>query len=364
VAKKLGTIWPLEPHTAAKHAILKRYLQAWLPIMARYNDRIIYLDGFAGPGEYAGGEPGSPIIALTAAIDQPAIVQREVVFLFVEEKQERLTNLRGSIANLTIPERFKVDARLGNCAAVLGEILDRLDHAGSTLAPTFAFLDPFGFSDTPMTLVKRLMQHGRCEVLITFMFEEINRFLEHEQQPTHFDSLFGTTEWRSALAQATPAARRSFLKHLYQQQLRSAAGIRHVLAFEMRNQADNLDYILFFGTNSVDGLKKMKESMWKVDPVAGFTFSDATDPGQVVMFTGEPDKVDIQRRLVDQFSGRVVPVEAVEAFILEATPYRETHYKAVLKAMESADPSMLTVISAKMGRKRGTFPADTVVRFA
>ena len=67
MAVPTDTIWPIEPHTSAKHQILRKYLDAWLPILGTYNKRIIYIDGFAGPGEYVGGEPGSPIIALEAA---------------------------------------------------------------------------------------------------------------------------------------------------------------------------------------------------------------------------------------------------------------------------------------------------------
>src|ERR1700693_6137138 len=54
------TLWEIQPHTRAKHRILKSYLDAWLPIMARYNGRILFIDGFAGPGRYSGGERGSP----------------------------------------------------------------------------------------------------------------------------------------------------------------------------------------------------------------------------------------------------------------------------------------------------------------
>jgi three-Cys-motif partner protein len=62
-----GTLWPIEPHTQAKHAILRRYLEAWFPILSTYNKRVVYLDGFCGPGRYEGGEPGSPLIALNVA---------------------------------------------------------------------------------------------------------------------------------------------------------------------------------------------------------------------------------------------------------------------------------------------------------
>ncbi len=47
MSKSLGTIWNLDPHTAKKHEILRRYFEAWLPIMARWNGRVVYIDGFA-----------------------------------------------------------------------------------------------------------------------------------------------------------------------------------------------------------------------------------------------------------------------------------------------------------------------------
>ena len=33
VAVPRDTVWPIEPHTAAKHQILRKYLDAWLPIL-------------------------------------------------------------------------------------------------------------------------------------------------------------------------------------------------------------------------------------------------------------------------------------------------------------------------------------------
>ena len=50
MAKPMQSLWDIEPHTKAKHEILERYLDAWFPILATYNQRIIYLDGFCGPG--------------------------------------------------------------------------------------------------------------------------------------------------------------------------------------------------------------------------------------------------------------------------------------------------------------------------
>jgi three-Cys-motif partner protein len=59
-------------HTQIKHAILKDYLSAWVPILGSWNQKICYIDGFCGPGLYEHeGEThdGSPIIALKIGED-------------------------------------------------------------------------------------------------------------------------------------------------------------------------------------------------------------------------------------------------------------------------------------------------------
>jgi hypothetical protein len=59
------TVWKIDPHTQAKHRILQRYLQAWLPIMSKYNGRLVIVDGFAGPG--VRGSTARPPVAAAIA---------------------------------------------------------------------------------------------------------------------------------------------------------------------------------------------------------------------------------------------------------------------------------------------------------
>ena len=94
-----GITWPIKHHTAAKHEILTYYLKAWFPILARVPKRLLYVDGFAGPGEYDGGEIGSPILvlrlvaehALLSKLTQPGM---DLVFMFIEEREDRAKNLQ------------------------------------------------------------------------------------------------------------------------------------------------------------------------------------------------------------------------------------------------------------------------------
>lgn len=360
------TTWPMDPHTREKHVILRKYLQAWLPIMTKYNERVILLDGFAGPGEYDGGEFGSPLIAIDTWLthNYSALHQREVLFLFIEERADRCEHLQQVLANRYPTLRAHYEIYQGRFDETLTQLLAPLEEEHLRLAPTFAFIDPFGFSHTPMTTIARLMRHPKCEVLITFMHEEINRFLTfaHEDIARYYDGLFGTPAWRQIASQAVNAQDRAKRIHdLYRDQLCSAAGARYIRSFRMRNKSNATDYFLFFATMNLLGMEKMKAAMWAVDPSGAYDFSDYTNPDQMVLFSPEPDYSLLKRMLQARFRGKTVSLKEVENYIVGETPYRATGYKtAVLKPMEYTQPAEIKIVAASAKRKRGTFGEETM----
>ena len=148
------------PHTAAKHALLRRYLGAWFPIIARWNKRVIYYDAFAGPGEYLGGAPGSPIIALETLLEHTALdtmADTEFVFLYNEQDEGCAEHLRERVAALQAahqpwPANIKADVNNTTFIDLTTEILDDIAKKEAKLAPTFAFVDPVGVKATPMEI--------------------------------------------------------------------------------------------------------------------------------------------------------------------------------------------------------------------
>jgi three-Cys-motif partner protein len=362
--RKSGPIWPIEPHTEAKHAILKKYLDAWLPIITKWNGRVLYIDGFAGPGEYVGGQDGSPIIAIKAVTEHKATIKAEIIMLFIEEDKSRHQFLEQKLAHMKLPPNVKPRCICARFDATLGEILARLDEQKKALAPAFVFIDPFGFSGIPLSLIKRIMGNRKCEVLITFMYEEVNRFLGSQALRNSLDETFGTSEWQDIQKESDPQTRELKLHGLYKRQLEGAAGIGIVRSFKMTNKMNKTDYFLFFGTNNIEGLRKMKAAMWKVDPIGSFQFSDATyKPGQPTLFDLEPNYASLKRTLVQRFKGQSVSIPELENFILLQTPFRETHYKRqILAPMEKSEDIAITC-RGDGKRKKGTFPVYCIIKF-
>jgi three-Cys-motif partner protein len=353
------TIWPLEPHTRAKHEILKRYLQAWMVILSQGKfPEILYIDGFAGPGEYADGEAGSPIIALDTALALKPPLTARLHFLFVEEREDRAAHLRKQVALRTLPANFSVIVEGG---VTFEDAFTRLYQSfvrGGRLIPTFAFIDPFGWTGAPFSLVRQILSQRSCEVFVNFMYEEINRFIGHPDQITNFNSFFGTEEWKRCVGATDPRTRNRCLHDLYLRQLHTEAAF--VRSFEMSNARDVTDYYLFYATNELLGLKKMKEAMWKADESGEFRFSDATDPNQLVLFEKAPYLPTLQARILAEFAGKTVSVGDVEKFVVVETAFRESHYKGILKALEK-DARRLKAVNAAPNRRAGTFGDPAMV---
>jgi len=353
------TLWSLPPHTKAKHEILRRYLQAWFPILSSRNGRVLYIDGFAGPGEYSEGEPGSPVIAINTAKEHELKLNAELVFRFIEAREDRCEHLEEVLRKIELPDNIKYKVNCSKFNESLTSLFDELDEQGKRIAPTFAFIDPFGYSDTPFRVIERIMKNRSCEVLITFMSGFLNRFKSDSHKKEAFDLLFGTTEWREIILDPDSDEKsEKKIVGFYQKQLESVA--KYVRAFEMINKSNQPIYHLIFGTNSIKGLREMKRAMWKVDETGMFSFSDRTDPCQTTLIKSEPDYQQLKRLIVNKFKGNAISIEGVEHFVDE-TSFRETHFKKpILREMEYANPPEIEISHRA---KRGTYPRGTIIRF-
>ena len=323
---------------------------------------MLYVDGFAGPGEYSKGEDGSPIVVLKAARDHTYAFRSELVCLFVEADAARYEHLKEVLAKIkpTLPSNIKVQTAKGDFNETLTTGIAELEEQKKRLAPSLVFVDPFGFSHTPFSTISKIMQNEKCEVLINFMFEEINRFLGHTDHVGTFNKLFGTSTWQVAAQEEGSDERRRAIHDVYLRQLKTVA--KHVRSFEMLNSGNRTDYFLFFATNSLRGLEKMKEAMWKVDESGSFQFSDYTDSLRLMsLFGTEPDYELLTNLIMNEFSGKTISIAELEEWVIAETPFLPKHIrKSVLIPLETAGKLSAT----KENRRKLTYPDGTILHFS
>lgn len=259
-----------------------------------------------------------------------------------------------------LPQRISYSVIGAEFAPTLESVLDGIERREARLAPTFAFLDPFGFSGLPMRLIARLLGYDKCEVLITFMTGFVNRFNDEFRENT-LNELFGTVEWRQIRSIDSPEERRNFLINLYLRQLKNVGGATYAKSFEMIGPHNQTLYHLVFGTKHIKGLEVMKESMWAVDRRGTYRFSDITDVGQsfLIDYTDESHWVPSAAEMVYQkFRGQTVAIELVRDFVIADTPF--IFRRAILRHIESAN--LITDVMNR--RRRFTYPDDCMIAFA
>ena len=357
------TLWPLEPHTLGKHRVLKSYLDAWLPIMGKRNRRILFIDGFAGPGRYKEGEDGSPLIALKALKNHAAqsTINAEVVFVFVEKDPTRAAYLKELMRTegRNLPSKCRVHVVASTFDNALSQLLNMLGEKKQRLAPSFVMVDPFGVSDTPMNVIARILQNQKCEVYISFMYEAINRFKGSNEFEGPLDGLFGAKDWRDGIGIKDPKERKDFFYGLYKKQLREA-GAKNVVHLELY-EGNRLVYVIFFGTRHWKGADIMKRAIWEVAPFGDYSFR-GTHSSQLTLGLDSTDYTHLGEQIKSEFREKDwIDIQQIEEFVAsDRTDYHTGQLrKHVLIPMEQSGE--IEIAEGTRKRKK-TYPKGTRLR--
>ena len=347
--------WPLPAHTRGKHEVLRNYLSAWFPIIGSFSPRLAFIDAFAGPGEYEGGEPGSPQIALD--VFRQARNAKECTFLFIDENPQVCAHLREILARHPPPASALVQIEASDSDARITELLDSLPE-GRQSPPAFVMLDPYGVKGIRMSLIRGLMASAKTEIYVTFMYEWIDRFKASPEFEPHLDELYGTSQWRNGLGLEGSDKTRFFLD-LFRDQLR-AAGARYVIRFDLYS-GNRLVYAIFFATKHWKGADVMKQAIWKVAPQGDFAFRD-THRGQMILGPEMMDFTALREGLQKRFRGRGwVAGEQVEEFVASG---QTDFHTGQLRKQALVPLEQQALLDVGSPRKRPlTYPPGTKLRF-
>ena len=356
------TLWPLDDHTLGKHMVLRAYMDAWLPIILSTFERAMFVDAFAGPGEYENAELGSPVIALNALAEHSSqsMMTGQMDYVFIEERADRFTHLKETIERRRIRGLIPSICRIRMFHDTFAHVLPKLiDPIRSDRIPTFVMIDPFGISGVGMGSIRALMDYPSTEVYVSFMYEFMNRFKHHPNFEPHLDDLFGCADWRRGIDMPESKARKDFFYGLYRKQLR-LSGAQHVLNFELY-EGNQLKYALFFATKSDQGCDKMKQAMWKVAPLGGYSFRSDT-LGQLSFESRVVDFNELDRALLDEFGmNQLTKIESIEEFMCsDRVLFHSIHLRSRLADMERASA---LIVEQSPRKRRGAFPPGTLLRF-
>lgn len=341
-------VWKREAHTEAKHDLLRAFFAKWLSVHSEWfaksgGGTVRVYDGFAGPGVYADGEPGSPIILLGSLLDNPRLLERwqtvSYDFQFVEKHEGRAAKLREQLT--TLEARARTEGRWSEMIAWTVTCGHYEDHVPGPPATSntalFLFLDPFGYSHAPMTLTRELVQQPKSDTLIFLPLSFVNRFHGRAGQEAAMDRFFGSSEWRTVPdGPGRPAA----LLKLFEAQLRHG-GLSFVSGFQLLPEGSN-EYWIVGGSDHLQGYASIKEGFWAADPEngRGFVTPPASTPGQQTItfdtsVEPRPNTAPLLELLRERFASRSFTVE--EALdVTRRSRFLESHLKRTTLAKAEA----------------------------
>lgn len=327
---KPKALWEAEPHTLAKIEIVRQYLVRWFQILGRAhpNRRLLYIDGFSGPGEYLNAVLGSPVTALNVAREAiqttPDLRNKEIVFLFVEKEAWCVDHLRSVIQRSEWPHQIKWDILHGTFDERISSILSQIRAQGQKLAPTFAFIDPFGATGLPFRVIAEIVSYPSCEVLLNLDADGVGRLFKAsdvEANRNHLTETFGGDCWQRELNPDAPmTAICSQVLALYKTNLRALHNVRYVFPFSMADRHGRLIYHLVFASQHHKGLEKMKEAMRSVDKSGSYSFSDAS-AGQDLLPFNFDDPTPWGARMQRALGGEWRSYQEFNDFALNETPF-------------------------------------------
>jgi len=363
---RTSVTWNANPHTLAKIAILKRYLLAWFQIFGRTRtgQDLLYVDGFAGPGHYANHNEGSPVAALVAAREVLAASGSawkagDIHCAFIEADRATAAHLNEHLEPFLSTPRLHVRILHDEFARGVSRLKAQRPASFAGRQPLFVFVDPFGATGVPFSMIRDILGSPASEVLINFDADGIERIMRAgmaaKSDPV-LTNVFGDESWRESLSRGTAFRDRCLLAvELYKSRLRALPNVRYVFSFEMltsRTRVGQTGYFLIFASQHPRGLGKMKEAMKGMDQAGDYRFSNAR-VGQTTMFRFDRPE-DFSPLLLARFAGRrgvPYPNPEILDFALNETPF--VNPKSMLKTLE--EQGSIRVASADPKRRKGTF---------
>jgi three-Cys-motif partner protein len=253
--------------TQAKHFILRRYLQALAFKVLTFSD-ITYVDGFSGPWRTQTEDfaDSSFMIAIQVLRDAQQQIfertgkRRRLRCFFSESDPAAYAQLEQAVAPWRKPaELFEIQTYGGKFEDAVPQIQSFIDGSFPLI-----FIDPTGWTGYPFDKIKPLFARPKCEVLINFMYEFINRFAYSDDAETvaSLAPILGGIGWGDRLDPHLP--RGLAVEKLFRETLKSVGNFGFVVSTKIdKSTAERPHFFIAYGTKSPKGLTTFRQTEYE-----------------------------------------------------------------------------------------------------
>jgi len=331
-----------------KTTIVEKYFDAWANIIVHAQNksphhsenRIAYIDLFAGPGMYKDGSYSTPLKILRKAIDNPKIRDR-FVSLFNDKDKKHAQSLKDAIDKLPDIDRLKYKPNVINME-VGEEITEMLEHMDPV--PTLLFVDPWGYKGLSHRLFNSVLKNWGSDGIFFFNYNRINMDVNNLLVKNHMDKIFGEkriNELTPKLEGLTPKIRELMIVKEFCQAIKSN-GYRYTRIFTFKNPyGERTSHHLIYVSKSHVGYNIMKDIMGREcsseeQGVPSFEYDPTSSTNQQTLLFELSRPLDVLKdMLLDQFAGRTIKMIDIYIKHNPGTNYIKKNYKKILRELEA-----------------------------
>jgi three-Cys-motif partner protein len=354
--------------SVVKAEIVEKYFNTWAKIIAgaqnrhrpNADNRIGYVDLFAGPGRYKDGAMSTPLRVLEKVIADPVLAER-FVSVFNDKNPEHASTLQDAIDNLPGIEKLKNKPQIWN-----QEVGDEIAKSVASIntIPVLAFIDPWGYKGLTLKLVDAFLKDWGCDCIFFFNYSRINAGLSNPKVHQHMCALFGEQragELQSVLEPMSPAQREATIVDALAMSLK-AFGHRYVLPFCFKKGGARTTHHLILVTKHFKGYEVMKDIMAKSSSsheqgVPSFAYATAASQ-QGLLFALNRPLDDLRVMLLQDLAGQRLTTRQIYERHSVDRPYILKNYKDVLSELENTG-----AIKTQNRRSKRGFADDIIVEF-
>ena len=354
-----------------KARIVEKYFWAWAKVIIaqiksqkskgrRVDEKIAYIDLFAGTGRYKDGSKSTPIKVLEKAISDPDI-RNMLVTLFNDAKVDHIHSLQKAIDAITGIDDLKYKPEVTNFK--IGEKnLEIFD------VPTLFFLDPYSYKGLSLNLIYAVVKNWGCDCLFFFNYNRINMDLTNPIVEDDINDLFGKIRAdivRKKLKLIKSEDREFTIIEAICEALKEI-GIKYVQPFRFKHEKKNrTSHHLIFVSKDKRGYQIIKdimakESSYQNQGVPSFEYNPA-DYRQLSLFESSTPLDDLEQMLLDEFASQTMSMEEIYIQHNVGRNYIKQNYQTALKNLESQ--GKITTEPPVNERRKNTFGDSVKVTF-
>lgn len=354
-----------------KTCIVTKYFLAWSQVIINTqkkaphrNQKIAYIDLFAGPGRYDDGTVSTPLLILQKAIENDDLKDR-LVTLFNDKDIDNFNKLKQEIFSIHKIDTLKYPPNI--MSNEVGEEIVKLFESFE-LIPTFFFVDPWGYKGLSLKLVNSVIKNWGCDAIFFFNYNRIKMGIWNPAVQHHVKSLFGESGFKNLtinLNGKEPHQKENIIIEELSQSLKFY-GAKYVLPFTFKNEAnEKTSHHLIFVSKSFRGYDIMKEIMAKEstsheEGVPSFTYNPCDSlPQSALLFKLNKPIEDLKTDLLQTFKNRTLTMKEIYESDSVDKPYIRKNYRQALTELLSEKK----ISCPQKQPRKGTFAPEIMVSF-